>query len=63
MFQKIDSDQRLTNRMMIKLKKTAIFLLLIFCLVSFLNWRTEGKGTWKPDYPKIDLETIIEKRI
>jgi len=30
-------------------------------MVGFLNWLTEGKGIWKPDYSKVDLGSIVNK--
>ena len=41
--------------------KTAVVLVMILCLIAFLNWMTEDEGAWKPDYPKIDLGAVVTK--
>ncbi len=41
--------------------KTAVILVVILCLITFLNWLTEDEGAWKPDYGKVDLGSVVEK--
>lgn len=36
-------------------------IFLVVCLVGFLNWLTEDEGTWRPDYPVVNLGSIVNK--
>jgi len=37
----------------------AVFVLAL--VIEFLNWRTEGEGSWQPDYQKADLAGIVSR--
>lgn len=40
---------------------TIIVILLVICLINFLNWLTEGEGVWRPDYQKVELDGIASR--
>lgn len=39
-----------------------IILLLVMNIIFSLDWFAEKKGTWSPDYPRVDLEDILDKK-
>ncbi len=63
MLQKREPDRRLKNRIAKRMKKTIIVLFLLFCVTEFFNWLTEDQGAWKPDYPAIELGSIVGREV
>lgn len=61
MLKRRNPDRRPKNRIAKIILKTAGVFVFIFCLIGFLNWLTEDEGSWKPDYPKIELAGIVSK--
>ena len=44
------------------LKKGLILLLFLLVLLFVKDWMIEDDGVWTPNYPKIDLEHIVDKK-
>lgn len=61
MIQKREADRLRFNRIIKGIQKAVIILILSFLLTEFLNLLTEDEGAWRPDYPKIDLESIVSR--
>lgn len=61
MRQKKGPEKNLKNKISKWIKRFAIAIVIVFCAVSFMNWVIEDDGTWKPDYPKVDLDNIVGK--
>lgn len=56
-----DPNQRRTGKMSRRIKKLILMIFCIIIAINLLDWHTEGKGSWRPDYPKTDLEEIVSQ--
>lgn len=61
MRQRKDSDQSLKKRIIKLFNNALIILFLAFCAITIMEWSIEDDGTWKPDYPKTGLGSIVSK--
>lgn len=49
------------NRVKRITKKLAILLVIFICILYSLNWFIEKDGAWRPEYTKVELESILGK--
>lgn len=59
MRQNKDPGRRLKSKAGKRIIKIIIVIFLIIGTTEFLNWLIEDEGSWKPDYPKADLGSIV----
>ncbi len=62
MLQNRSGDKHWDKRIMRRMKKAVVILLLAALLTELLNWLVEDEGTWRPDYPMLELGNIVEKK-
>jgi len=55
------SDRKFREKTLRRIIKLAALLVFIIVVTELLDWAIEDEGSWRPDYPKIDLGPILSK--